>query len=223
MLRIAVVALLVVGCKTGAQATGDGAGESGPESTQSSTKATAIAEAKATAVFAGGCFWCMEGPFDALDGVSETTSGYIGGSVPNPTYEQVSGGNTGHTEALRIVFDPLKVSYEKLLEVFWRNIDPLDAGGQFCDRGSQYRSGIFFTDKSQQAAAEKSKAALAESGKLPGTIVTEITEASAFFAAEEYHQDYYTKNPIRYRYYRFGCGRDKRLAELWGEPAKDAH
>ncbi len=173
----------------------------------------------ATATFAGGCFWCMEPPFDALDGVVSTTSGYTGGAKADPTYEAVSAGGSGHAEALKIVYDPAKVSYEKLLEVFWHNIDPTTRNGQFCDHGSQYRSAIFTNDESQQRLAEASKQALEQAKTLPGPIVTEIVVAGPFYAAEEYHQDYYTKNPLRYRYYRHGCGRDARLRELWGEAA----
>ena len=172
---------------------------------------------RAVATFAGGCFWCMEPPFDKLEGVLSTTSGYTGGSVKDPTYEEVSAGGTGHTEAIQIVFDPNKVSYQRLLEVFWRNIDPTTADRQFCDRGSQYRSGIFFHDDGQRAAAEASKSSLDENKTFKGTIVTEITEAGPFYPAEEYHQDYYKKNPIRYKYYRYSCGRDQRLEELWGK------
>ena len=169
----------------------------------------------APAIFAGGCFWCMEPPFDKLDGVLETTSGYIGGQKENPTYEEVSSGTTGHTEAVAIRYDPDVISYEQLLDVFWPNIDPLDAGGQFCDRGSQYRSGIFYLDERHRELAEQSKRELEKSGKLPGPIVTEITAAGEFYAAEDYHQNYYEKNPIRYNFYRFSCGRDGRLDDLW--------
>ena len=180
---------------------------------------TADGQGLAKATLAGGCFWCMEPPYDKLDGVVSTTSGYIGGLRPNPTYEQVSAGGTGHYEAVQIVYDPKKISYERLLDVFWHNIDPLDATGQFCDKGDQYRSAIFFHDETQKRAAEASKTALAESERLPGPIVTEILPATPFFAAEDYHQDYYQTNPLRYRYYRFACGRDARLKELWGEDA----
>ncbi|TXL69410.1 peptide-methionine (S)-S-oxide reductase MsrA [Vineibacter terrae] len=176
----------------------------------------AQAPARAVAVFAGGCFWCMEPPFDKLDGVTATISGYTGGHQANPTYEQVSTGGTGHLEAVRVEYDPARVSYEKLLEVFWRNIDPLDAHGQFCDKGEQYLSAIFVADDQQRAAAEASKAALERSGKLPGPIVTRILPAGAFYPAEDYHQDYYRKNPLKYSYYRWGCGRDARLERLWG-------
>ena len=171
------------------------------------------------AIFAGGCFWCMEPPFDVLDGVVSTTSGYIGGSVDDPTYEQVSAGATGHAEAVRIEFDPTKVSYEKLLDVFWHNVDPTDAGGQFCDRGSQYRTSVFVLDDDQRAAAEASKARLATTKPFAGEIVTPIVDAGTFWPAEEYHQDYYEKNPLRYKYYRWGCGRDARLEQLWGDAA----
>ena len=173
----------------------------------------------AVAVFAGGCFWCMEGPFDVLPGVVSTISGYIGGIKKDPTYQEVSSGSTGHTEAVQIVYDPAKVGYEKLLDVFWHNIDPLAKDQQFCDRGSQYRSGIFYQDDAQKKAADASKAALEKSKPFKGTIVTEITAATAFYAAEDYHQDYYVKNPVRYRFYRQGCGRDARLKELWGDKA----
>ncbi len=171
----------------------------------------------AKATFAGGCFWCMEPPFDKLDGVISTTSGYIGGRTSNPTYEKVSTGVTGHAEVVQVVYDPKKVSYEKLLEVFWRNIDPADAGGQFCDKGNQYRSGIFFHTDEQRRLAEQSKAALAKAKSFKFT--TEIVSATEFYAAEEYHQDYYKKNPIRYKFYRSGCGRDQRLEKLWGKPS----
>jgi peptide-methionine (S)-S-oxide reductase len=174
---------------------------------------------QAVATFAGGCFWCMEAPFDKLDGVISTTSGYIGGSKRNPTYKEVSSGSTGHTEAVQIVYDPAKVSYSKLLDVFWVNVDPTDAGGQFCDRGSQYRTGIFVHDESQRQLAEASKAALAKSKPFREPIVTDIVAAGEFWPAEEYHQDYYKKNPIRYKYYRNGCGRDQRLQELWKDRA----
>jgi peptide-methionine (S)-S-oxide reductase len=171
----------------------------------------------AKATFAGGCFWCMEPPYDKLDGVISTISGYTGGNVPNPTYEQVSSGRTGHTEVVQIEYDPSKISYEELLEVFWKNVDPVDGGGQFCDRGDQYRTGIFYHDEEQQRLAEQSKRELERSGLLPGGIVTEITPLAVFYAAEEYHQDYYQKNPLRYKYYRTACGRDRRLQQLWGE------
>ncbi|HKK32679.1 MAG TPA: peptide-methionine (S)-S-oxide reductase MsrA [Desulfomicrobiaceae bacterium] len=172
------------------------------------------AEKLQTAVFAGGCFWCMEPPFDKKEGVVQTESGYTGGHVSNPSYEQVSSGGTGHTEAIRITFDPGRISYEELLEIFWRNIDPLDKGGQFCDRGDQYRSGIFPNSEKQLRAALASRAEI--SRKLGKEAVTEITLLEEFHPAEEYHQDYSRKNPVRYKFYRYGCGRDARLKELWG-------
>jgi peptide-methionine (S)-S-oxide reductase len=171
----------------------------------------------ARATFAGGCFWCMEAPFDKVPGVRSTTSGYAGGTVENPSYRQVSAGGTGHAEVVQVVYDPGKVTYEELLEVFWRNVDPLDGGGQFCDRGNQYRSQIFYEGPDQKAAAEASKRRLQESGRLSGRIVTAITPLEAFYPAEEYHQDFYRRNPERYMRYRAGCGRDRRLEELWGE------
>jgi peptide-methionine (S)-S-oxide reductase len=184
------------------------------------TGASADEPKLAKATFAGGCFWCMEPPFDELDGVVSTTSGYTGGKTRNPTYEQVSYGGTGHIEAVQIEFDPSKITYEELLEVFWRNVDPTDGGGQFCDRGSQYRTGIFVHDGEQRRLAEESKAALVASGRLEKKVVTEIYPATEFYRAEEYHQDYYTKNPIRYKLYRRGCGRDRVLEKLWGAPTE---
>lgn len=169
----------------------------------------------ATATFAGGCFWCMEPPYDELDGVISTTSGYTDGQTENPTYKEVSSGKTGHTEAVQVVYDPQKVSFERLVDVFWRNIDPTDAGGQFCDRGSPYRPALFYHDEAQRAVAERSLAELEASKPFKEPIVTPIVAASTFYPAEEYHQDYYLKNPIRYKYYRNGCGRDRRLKELW--------
>ena len=177
-----------------------------------------IKTAKAT--FAGGCFWCMEAPYDKLPGVISTTSGYIGGTVKNPTYEQVSSGRTGHTEAVQVEYDPSKVTYEKLLQVFWVNIDPTVKNAQFCDHGTQYRSGVFYHNDEQRKFAEASKAALDKSRPFKEPIVTEITKAGEFYAAEEYHQDYYQKNPVRYKLYRNGCGRDARLKELWGKAAQ---
>ncbi len=169
------------------------------------------------AVFAGGCFWCMQPPYDRLDGVLETAVGYTGGHVENPTYEQVTAGGTGHVEAVRVRYDPAVISYQELLTVFWRNIDPLDAGGQFCDRGAHYRSAIFAIGPEQREAAEASRAELQASGRFTDPIVTEILKAREFYLAEGYHQDYYKKNPLRYRFYRSGCGRDRRLDVLWGD------
>ncbi len=159
----------------------------------------------------------MEPPFDKIPGVVSTTSGYAGGTVVNPTYEQVAAGGTGHAEVVQVVFDPRKVSYEMLLEVFWRNVDPFDGGGQFCDRGSQYRSAIFYEGDDQKRAALASRESLEKSGRLPGPIVTEIAPLKAFYPAEEYHQDFYQRNLRHYWSYRSGCGRDRRLRELWGK------
>lgn len=180
---------------------------------------TAVAQQSSTteeATLAGGCFWCLEEVLEQIPGVMSATSGYTGGSLKNPTYEQVSSGGTGHTEAVRIRFDPSRVSYAQILEVFWRNIDPFDGAGQFCDRGPQYRAGIFFHDENQRRSAESSRQAIAAS--LPGSpssIATKIAQAGPFYPAEEYHQDYYKKNSAQYRFYRFGCGRDRRLQEIW--------
>jgi peptide-methionine (S)-S-oxide reductase len=174
-------------------------------------------ENSGVAIFAGGCFWCTEADFDKVPGVIETTSGYIGGHVDNPTYEQVSAGNSGHIEAVRVRFDPSKTNYAKLLEAFWPTIDPITANAQFCDRGSQYRSAIFYSNPEEQKLAAASKDALEKSGRLPAPVVTEILAASTFYSAEDYHQDYYLRNPLRYNYYRNGCGRDQRLEQLWGK------
>jgi peptide-methionine (S)-S-oxide reductase len=173
----------------------------------------------AVATFAGGCFWCMEPPYDKLKGVTATISGYMGGRTANPTYEQVSSGTTGHAEVVQVVYDPAKVSYEKLLEVFWVNVDPTVKDRQFCDSGSQYRTAIFYHDEAQRKAAEASKAQLAKSKPFKEPLVTPIEMAGAFYPAEDYHQDYYTKNPVRYQFYRQGCGRDARLRQLWGDRA----
>ncbi len=177
----------------------------------------AAAQDNAKATFAGGCFWCMEPPFDEIDGVLSTTSGYAGGNVVDPTYEQVSAGNTGHAEVVQIVYDPENVTYEQLLETFWHNIDPLDAQGQFCDRGNQYRSAIFYHTKEQKQMAEKSREIIAR--KFDKPIATEIQPLEKFYSAEKYHQNYYEKRPLRYKFYRTTCGRDARLEELWGDAA----
>jgi peptide-methionine (S)-S-oxide reductase len=169
------------------------------------------------ATFAAGCFWCVEPPYDKTEGVVSTTSGYTGGKVAGATYRQVGSGNTGHTEAVRVVYDPKKVSYDKLLDIYWKNVDPLDASGQFCDRGDEYRPAIFFHDEEQKRLAEASKAALAASGRFKQPIVVAIEPAREFWVAEDYHQDYYLKNPTKYAYYRWGCGRDARLEQLWGK------
>lgn len=175
------------------------------------------AGAVAVAVFAGGCFWCTESDFDKVPGVLSTTSGYIGGTLANPSYEQVSSGTSGHIEAVQVRFDPTKTDYAKLLEAFWPTIDPLTPNRQFCDGGPQYRSAIFYGNAEEQRLAEASKAALQASGRFSQPIVTEILPATPFYPAEDYHQDYHSKNPLRYAYYRNGCGRDQRLEQLWGK------
>jgi peptide-methionine (S)-S-oxide reductase len=171
------------------------------------------------ATFAGGCFWCMEHPFDEIPGVISVTSGYTGGHKKNPNYEEVSAGGTGHAEAVQVVYDPAKVTYEKLLNVFWHNIDPTAKDRQFCDSGNQYRSAIFYHSSEQQRLALQSKAQLEKIKTFKGPVVTEIAQATVFYPAEDYHQHYYKKNPVRYKFYRTSCGRDRRLKELWGSAA----
>ncbi len=196
--------------------------EEGGGATLDGTKTDA--GSRATATFAGGCFWCMEPPFDELAGVLSTTSGYIGGRTEKPTYEAVSAGATGHAEAIQVVYDPSRIDYAKLLDVFWHNVDPTTPHRQFCDVGNQYRTAIFYHGEEQKRVAEQSKEALQKSGRLKEPIVTEIVPAGTFYPAEEYHQDYYRKNPVRYKFYRYSCGRDARLKELWGEDAGgDSH
>ncbi len=203
MVRLAPLALaaLLAGCSTPVEAGEPPVAKKGQE----------------IAVFAGGCFWCMEKPFDAVDGVLDTTSGYTGGSVENPTYKQVSAGSTGHAEVIQVTFDPKKVSYEALLDVFWVNIDPLDAKGQFCDKGTQYRSGIFPIGEAQTKAAAESLAKI--TARFDQPVATRIEPAATFYPAEDYHQDYYKTHPYRYTYYRGACGRDARLSEVWGDAA----
>ena len=171
----------------------------------------------AKAIFAGGCFWCMEPPFEKLDGVHAVVSGYIDGHKENPTYQEVSSGTTGHTEAVEITYDPNKISFAELLEVFWMNIDPTDAGGQFVDRGSQYRTGIYYLNVEQQQLAEASKERLGKSGRFDSPIVTEIVAATRFYPAEDYHQDYYKESPVRYKFYRYNSGRDQFINRVWGK------
>jgi len=183
---------------------------------QSSTAGAKPATAKAT--FAGGCFWCMEEVYDKVPGVIATVSGYMGGHAKNPTYEQIGTGRTGHAEVVQVEYDPAKVGYAKLLEVFWRNIDPTQKDAQFCDQGSQYRSGVFYHDEEQKRLAEASRLALQKNKPFRGEIVTEITRASQFYPAEGYHQDFHQKNPTRYKFYKSGCGREARLQQLWGKP-----
>ncbi|GJL66730.1 MAG: peptide methionine sulfoxide reductase MsrA [Nitrospirales bacterium] len=169
-----------------------------------------------TATFAGGCFWCMEPPYDKLEGVISTTSGYIGGHKANPTYEEVSAGVTGHAEAIQVIYDPSKITYATLLEVYWRNIDPTTPDRQFCDHGDQYRPEIFYHTNKQRQLIEQSIKTIEATKTFPESIATEVSSASEFYPAEEYHQDYYLKNPLRYKFYRYSCGRDQRLKELWG-------
>jgi peptide-methionine (S)-S-oxide reductase len=201
--RLLAAALLVVGGWALAQGTAPAAAAAGTEK----------------AVFAGGCFWCVEADFDKVPGVVSTTSGYTGGNVPNPSYEQVSAHHTGHAEAVQIVFDPKQVSYQQLVEHFWRTIDPTTKDRQFCDAGSPYRTVIFAQNAEQLKIAQASKAALEKAKPFKQPIVTEVVMGGPFYPAEEYHQDYYKKNPVRYNYYRLSCGRDARLKELWGSQA----
>ena len=184
-------------------------------------QAPQAAEKRATATFAGGCFWCVEADFDKVDGVISTTSGYTGGKEPDPTYAQVSSGRTSHTEAVEIVYDPAKVTYATLLDVFWRNHDPLAKNRQFCDSGPQYRAGIFFHNDEQRKLAEETKKQ-AQAKFAPRVVHTEVTAASQFYKAEDYHQDYHAKNPVRYKFYRYNCGRDQRLEDLWGKNDKSS-
>jgi peptide-methionine (S)-S-oxide reductase len=182
---------------------------------------TSKAAAEATlgkAYFAGGCFWCMEEAFEKIEGVVSATSGYMGGTVANPSYEDVSSGRTGHAESIEVVYDPVKVSYQKLLDAFWRNVDPITPNAQFCDHGSQYRSAIFFQTDEEKRASDTSKQAIEQSKRFTEPIVTQIVMASRFYSAEEYHQDFYKKNPVRYKFYKYSCGRAQRLEELWGKP-----
>ena len=170
------------------------------------------------AYFAGGCFWCMEEAFEQVEGVVAVVSGYMGGTVANPRYEQVSGGGTGHAESVEVSYDPAKVSYQKLLDVFWRNVDPLTPNAQFCDHGNQYRSAVFYGTDEEQRHSEESKAAIERSKRFSAPIATQLVKVSEFYPAEDYHQDYYKKNPLRYKYYKFSCGRAQRLEALWGKP-----
>jgi peptide-methionine (S)-S-oxide reductase len=178
----------------------------------------AVAAAPEKAYFAGGCFWCMEEAFEKVEGVVAVVSGYMGGSVAAPTYEQVSAGETGHAESVEVIYDPAKVTYQKLLEAFWGNVDPLAANAQFCDHGHQYRAAVFYHTTEEQRLAEESKQALERSHRFTQPIVTQIAKASTFYPAEDYHQDFYKKNPVRYKYYKFTCGRAQRLEALWGKP-----
>jgi len=171
----------------------------------------------ARAYFAGGCFWCMEEAFEKIDGVVDAVSGYMGGTVKNPSYEEVSAGKTGHAESVEVRYDPAKVSYTQLLETFWRNVDPITPDAQFCDHGNQYRAAIFYQTDDEKRTAEESKRAIEQSKRFSTPIVTQVTAASEFYPAEDYHQDYYKKNPVRYKFYKFTCGRAQRLETLWGK------
>ena len=184
---------------------------------QSASQAAADATT-GKAYFAGGCFWCMEEAFEKVEGVLSVTSGYMGGRVANPSYEEVSAGRTGHAESVEVVYDPAKVSYQKLLDAFWRNVDPITLNAQFCDHGSQYRSAVFFQTDEEKRASDTSKQAIEQSKRFTEPIVTQIVTASQFYPAEEYHQDFYKKNPMRYKFYKYNCGRAQRLEELWGKP-----
>jgi peptide methionine sulfoxide reductase msrA/msrB len=206
-------ALALAGCGEGRETVMGRAEASDQHASGGSEKQSATG----IATFAGGCFWCVEHPFESLDGVAAVVSGYTGGSEPDPTYEDVSSGRTGHLEAVQIRYDPAKIGYSELLDVFWRQVDPTDQGGQFVDRGKQYRTAIFYHDEEQRRLAEQSKAELARSGRYDRPIVTEIRAATPFYAAEDYHQDYASKNPIRYNYYRWGSGRDQYLKKTWGD------
>jgi peptide-methionine (S)-S-oxide reductase len=218
-------ALTLIAC--GAAGTGDADRETGPGPAVPTAREDALAPSypaastdgeSSVAIFAGGCFWCMESVFDLTPGVRAAVSGYIGGPELSPTYKQVSSGRTGHTEAVRVVFDPTKVTYDQLLDLFWTNIDPFRKNAQFCDRGSQYRAGIFPLDADQRAAAHRTKAEVTE--RLGDEVVTEITDAGVFWTAESYHQDFHITNSVHYQRYRLGCGRDRRLEEVWGDAAK---
>jgi len=187
-----------------------------------STVAAAQTPKTAQAIFAGGCFWCIESDYDKVDGVISTTSGYSGGQTANPTYNEVSYNNTGHYEVVRVEYDPAKVGYQKLLDIFWRNIDPHNGDGQFCDTGPSYRAAIFYGSDEEKRLADASKAKIEASGRLKEPIKTQILPAKTFYAAEDYHQDYYVKNPLKYKFYRFNCRRDARLDEVWGADRETA-
>ena len=179
---------------------------------------TSAASQSGKAYFAGGCFWCMEEAFEKVEGVVTVVSGYMGGTVANPSYEEVSAGRTGHAESVEVIYDSTKVTYQKLLDAFWHNVDPLTPNAQFCDHGTQYRSAIFYSSEEEKRQAEESKAAIEQAKKFPAPIVTQLVPAATFYSAEDYHQDYYKKNPLRYKYYKYGCGRANRLETLWGKP-----
>ncbi|MBK8277544.1 MAG: peptide-methionine (S)-S-oxide reductase MsrA [Nitrospira sp.] len=179
---------------------------------------TTGASPSAKAYFAGGCFWCMEEAFEKVEGVISVVSGYMGGTAANPTYEEVSAGRTGHAEAVEVTYDPTRLTYQKLLDAFWHNVDPLTPNAQFCDHGTQYRSAVFYSTEEEKRLTEESKAMVEQAKKFPAPIVTQLVSAATFYPAEDYHQDYYKKNPLRYKYYKYGCGRANRLEALWGKP-----
>jgi peptide-methionine (S)-S-oxide reductase len=214
-----VLAVAAVGCGAAGRDSGtaDAADTDHPAPAIEGVRPPAPGEAVAT--FAGGCFWCMEVPFEKLEGVHAVISGYMGGTEKNPTYEEVGSGRTGHAESVEILYDPARITYERLLEVFWHNVDPTTADGQFCDHGHQYRPAIFYQDSSQKAQAQASFERTEKTKTFAAPLVVEITKATPFYPAEEYHQDFYKKNPVRYHSYRLGCGRDRRLKELWGDDA----
>lgn len=213
----ALLALLLSACGPTSSPTASATSAETAAAAEPTELTAAALENAGVAVFAGGCFWCTESDFDKVPGVLSTTSGYIGGTLANPTYKQVSSGTSGHLEAVQVRYDPAKTSYATLLQAYWPTIDPVTPNQQFCDRGPQYRSAIFYATAEEQRLAEASKAALQASGQLSQPIVTEILPATLFYPAEKYHQDYATKNPLRYHYYRNGCGRDQRLEQLWGK------
>ncbi len=216
ILTIAIASVSLAACGQPQQPTSN---QSATSETSAAAPAPSASGPTEKAVFAGGCFWCVESDFDKVPGVLSTTSGYTGGKTANPSYEQVSSHSTGHAEAVEIVFDPAKVSYAQLVEHFWHTIDPTTKDRQFCDVGSPYRTAIFAQDDAQLRIAEASRAALEKSKPFEAPIVTEVVQAQTFYPAEEYHQNYYKKNPVRYSYYRTGCGRDARLTQLWGDAA----
>jgi peptide methionine sulfoxide reductase msrA/msrB len=215
MKKIAVLTVIVTLCFNGMNCKGSDSEERISNDNKKEIDSMVLEERLEKATFAGGCFWCMETPFEKLEGVQEVVSGYTGGKKENPTYKEVSAGGTGHAEAVQIIYDPTKITYPELLEVFWRQVDPTDPYGQFVDRGDQYRTGIFYHSDEQKRLAEQSKEELAKSGRYDRPIVTEIVKASQFYRAEDYHQDYYKKNPLRYKFYRFNSGRDRYLKEIW--------
>ncbi|TWU58153.1 peptide-methionine (S)-S-oxide reductase MsrA [Rubripirellula reticaptiva] len=209
----AVAIVLTIGCFVASASDDEAANNKATPDTTVSKTASEV-----TATFAGGCFWCMEPPFDKMPGVISTTSGYTGGRTPNPTYEAVKTGRTGHIESMQVTYDPAKVTYQALLTLYWHNVDPITANGQFCDKGGQYRTAIFYENDEQKELAEQSKLSIAK--QLNIRVRTEIIKATKFYPAEDYHQDYYIKNPTKYKFYRWTCGRDARLDEIWGDKAR---